>query len=518
MPLPAPALREQAQLEVRFAASFAGETEAAMRSLLAYPYGCIEQTMDRLIPFAVAPATARRLAGSRKADPIEEIAERLRAFPFERRTGIGFWPNARPDLFATTWAVLVLAASRAAGLELDESLVTDARKGLVELLSSRPERIPDDLAALAMFAVADSGGRVPQAWVARFPSESNLHSDFATAMAAMALAKLHPGAPSARAMLSTLSVRLREGTTTARAAATPGRTGLPRSSATTAQAAVLWAFARLWPDHPIVEKLTTSLLLDRQGAAWNSTFENALSILALSALGGLREGSVSASASMKVEDSPLLTATPLPLDGQPLLRDWRLGQILAPATRLQRDSSTIALQAGSETPVSFVVSLSYPSRDASGASNAGIAVATPYRTRFGVLGTREPVEAGEVVAIDLALTSDEEREHVAVTIPLPAGMEPFDLSLGHNAGLIAPNLAPLLQLDVAAEELHKDRISIFVRRLERGLPRRHTVYARAATPGTFLAPGAHAEAMYTPSVQGRAGVQKIEIVSPTVER
>ena len=514
LPLPGLAQRQQAELGVRFTASLAGEVEAAMQSLLAYPYGCSEQTSSRLIPFVVAPVRAQRLSRKPLTEQLERFSKRLREFHLSSQTGIGFWPAAKPDLFATTWTVLTLAAGRAAGLPLEETLLTDASAGLVAMMAAGPDKIPDDLAALAMFAAAEAGASVPSSWETHLASDQGRRSAFSLAMAAMARAKLHPGDPSVRQTLSELSLRLEEDATIARAAATARPSALPSQSATTAQAAVLWAFARLWPQHPVVAKLTTSLLSLRQGLAWDSTFENALALYALSALGVLRDPTAQGNISVAIEDSPLLAAGLLPSDGRPLLRTWTLGEPSAPRLPSDRDSAALTLHAGPDGAIFYTVFLSYVPADADGASNSGITVAAPLHSRFGVLGSHEPLAMGEVVAIDLSLQSEREREHVAVEIPLPAGVEPFDLELGHNASLIAPNLAALRQLDVAAEELHQDRILVFVRSLEPGLPRRYTVYARAALPGSYVLPGARAEAMYAPTVRGRAGVRALEITLP----
>ncbi|MGB8294930.1 MAG: hypothetical protein WCG85_05850 [Polyangia bacterium] len=147
-----------------------------------------------------------------------------------------------------------------------------------------------------------------------------------------------------------------------------------------------------------------------------------------------------------------------------------------------------------------------------------VCISTSYRSRYGVLGSDEPLAVGYVFAINLALQAEREDEHLVVEIPLPAGAEPFDLALGHGASVIAPNLTPLRQLDVGAEELYRDRILVFVRRLAPGLVRHYTVYARAAAPGSYVVPGAHAQAMYAPEVRGRAAGRRLQIVPEPAER
>jgi uncharacterized protein YfaS (alpha-2-macroglobulin family) len=184
-----------------------------------------------------------------------------------------------------------------------------------------------------------------------------------------------------------------------------------------------------------------------------------------------------------------------------------------------RDRTHLAVTLGAEgdATLSYQVSLSHVPANADQAANAGIAVSTPLRTRFGVLGDRASVAAGEIVAIDVSLQTQARREHVAVEIPLPAGLEPFALDLGQRANVLPTHLAPLRQVVVVSEEYHADRIRLFLRRLDPGLPRRYTVYAYAKVPGTFTMPGARAEALYTPTVRGRATTRRIRVTLPDEE-
>ena len=502
---------EQAELGLRLSASLAGETEAAVQELLGYPYGCIEQTMSRLVPLIAAPSTTERLTHRPRDEQLRLVMARLAQFNLENRVGVAFWPNGRPDLFATAWATLVLAEGRAAHLPIDQSLIADARAGLEHLLTEGqkgPRQVPDDVQALSMLALAEAGGTVPASWLDRFASGAAKEPTFDVAMAALALARSRPQDPAVRALLSTLALRLDEGQSSASVAGSETQGGLPSRSPTTVQAALLWAFARSWPDHPVVSKLTTSLLAQRSGLSWNSTFENAMALLALSSLGVLRDGPSLGNGAMEVNNVPLLPSAPLDATGRPLLRTWPLTSASFPDGR---DSTAITLHAGPEGAIFYTVYASYLPTDADSAADLGVRIATSYRSRYGVLGTDEPLAVGDVFAIDLALQAEREREHLVVEIPLPAGAEPFDLALGHGASVIAPNLAPLRQLDVGAEKLHRDRILVFVRRLAPGLVRHYTVYARAAAPGSYVVPGAHAQAMYAPEVRGRAAGRRIQI-------
>ena len=137
---------------------------------------------------------------------------------------------------------------------------------------------------------------------------------------------------------------------------------------------------------------------------------------------------------------------------------------------------------------------------------------------------------GSLVRVRLRITVPVQREFVALTDPLPAGLEAVDLSLrttgqlGPGAGASGPENAETEEDESGDsypwgwyygswdsgwwspfdhKELRDDRVVYFATELWAG----HytaTYVARATTPGTFMRPPAHAEEMYNPAVQGRS--------------
>jgi alpha-2-macroglobulin len=140
------------------------------------------------------------------------------------------------------------------------------------------------------------------------------------------------------------------------------------------------------------------------------------------------------------------------------------------------------------------------------------------------------VPEGSLVRVRLRITVPADRQFVALTDPLPAGLEAVDLSLRTTGELPGP--AAALPENERTEtddegwdeyrygwyygswdsgwwspfdhkELRDDRVVYVATVLWRG---RHTAtyVARATTPGTFMRPPAHAEEMYNPAVRGRS--------------
>jgi alpha-2-macroglobulin len=148
------------------------------------------------------------------------------------------------------------------------------------------------------------------------------------------------------------------------------------------------------------------------------------------------------------------------------------------------------------------------------------------------------VREGELVRVRLRVTVPSDREFVAVEDPIPAGLEPVDLSLA-TSGTLSPFTTPVSDAarERAEEEnnegqswqawlygrwengwwspwehraLHDDRVVYFARMLWAGSYSASYV-ARATTSGSFVRPPAHAEEMYNPAVQGRSDGGRFEV-------
>jgi alpha-2-macroglobulin len=123
--------------------------------------------------------------------------------------------------------------------------------------------------------------------------------------------------------------------------------------------------------------------------------------------------------------------------------------------------------------------------------------------------------AGDLVRVVARIATPQERNYLALEIPLPAGLEAVDTSLATTAA--AKETQETRQLDESEEaapeygfwspfnysEKRDDRVIYFSDHLPPGL---HVVsfVARATTPGKFVLKPAHAGEMYAPEVFGRS--------------
>ena len=140
----------------------------------------------------------------------------------------------------------------------------------------------------------------------------------------------------------------------------------------------------------------------------------------------------------------------------------------------------------------------------------GLEVATALRGVDDVVDHR--LQAGERYALDVTISTDAAQHHVAVEVPLPAGLEAIDRRLGSGVSTSVPRLPARWAPSLTHYELHPDRIQLFFDELPPGT-QSTTIYVLAATAGEYTMPAATAEAMYEPEIRARATSQRV-VVEP----
>jgi alpha-2-macroglobulin len=127
------------------------------------------------------------------------------------------------------------------------------------------------------------------------------------------------------------------------------------------------------------------------------------------------------------------------------------------------------------------------------------------------------IKAGAKVRVKLTLVAPTRRYHVALTDPLPAGLEALNPALAVTGSVpedrkVAPAnfgwwwIRPWFQ----HQNLRDERAEVFTSLLWEGVYS-YTYVARATTPGTFVVPPPRAEEMYHPETFGRGSTDRVVI-------
>jgi uncharacterized protein YfaS (alpha-2-macroglobulin family) len=121
------------------------------------------------------------------------------------------------------------------------------------------------------------------------------------------------------------------------------------------------------------------------------------------------------------------------------------------------------------------------------------------------------IKAGARVRVHITMMADNRRYHVALTDPLPAGLEIVNPALAVSGSAPQDPTSPDYRYGwwwwgtwYEHQNLRDYRAEAFTSLLWDGVYE-YTYIARATTPGTFIVPPAKAEEMYSPEVFGRSG-------------
>ena len=483
--------------------------------LLQSPYGGTEQRMALAsAEVALLPFTPLLDAGGLRDRLAQDVAAAVQAIRQATDDDglVAFWPRGRGSVWLTAEAYRFLVAAGRAGQPVDKAMLDRMATVLTAALRSdyprllTGEQYRERVAAL--LALADGGKasadytRELAARVLAMPSET-------VAQVALALSRLPDR--DARlmgsvmdALWSRVNLLSRGGRPVYAGLADIGGSALILPSETRSLADVLTAAATATPDDPRNGVLRTGLLGLAGGQGWGTTDATAAALRALAA-------------AWEAPAQPARVTLALPgaagagaLDrAQPLLQ---IHGTQPGAGRITAAPGTAVLASTDWTPAQ-------PGAQAQAAQNGLILTRTLYRVpASGPLARLDPgvdgvlrLQVGDVVEEVDELATPEDRAHVALRLPLAAGLEPLNPNLANAPAEAAPSAGPTLAPSYAS--FGDDEVLQVWLALPRGTATvRHRL--RATVPGSYTQPPATAEAIYQPGVSGSTGGMRI-VVSPS---
>lgn len=505
-----------ARLEIAVDPDGLAGIEEGLRDLVQYPYGCLEQTTSRLIPLVAARELTRSLRlPELEGDKLERYIRIAVAKVIRHQTpsgGFGLWPGSQPDAYLTAYALWGLKLARDAGYELDTAAVARATVYLRQQLVMEPTQGPRQSVmgelssrAFSLHVLALLGQPDPAATTALVAMADAL-PHFGQAFLAQALAAaVGPAHASVTALLG-------------RFKSTPRSQGVGELVKERPEADLEWYFSThvrtsaivtdallaLRPDDPRLPGLIRGLLAERRASgSWYTTQENLYALVALTRYAKARAGK-SATVLVKRGDVTLLSER---LAGDGLAR---LRQLDVPVDASDVTPVTVT---ASEGTAHYRVRTRYQ-RDSAHqpAENKGLEVRRVFvDPETGAV--LERAKEGQMVRVQLTLSSTTQQSHVALSDYLPAGLEPINARFA-----TVPNNLPQDDPDwyhrlwLTHRELGDERVDAFVDWLP-ARPGSFEYLTRATSVGTFVVPAATAEKMYDPDVNGRTALRNFEVVA-----
>ena len=493
----------------------------ALKGVWDYPYGCSEQLTTKIMSTFAAEDLQKRLGLSLPKDAHAKAEEAV-ATVLSRQDSTGaigwYGQSEQLDCRLTAYAAYGLSEAKKRGISVPEQALKQAVSAVRDGChghSAREKRVfeakhpgawidPDMVFAhdmLAMLGAADPGF-LSELYAGR--SDLNM-SDVALLAHAMKVAGM--GGEQVAVLRAMIETTLKPGADgTARRAADHTHW---YSDAETAH--VLRALIALDAEHPMLAPTVKLVMSQREHGSWRNTHATAWSLMALrDAAEALHLGETKARAEAFVGTSGLLDAlfdaghageARATLSMADLLKQDLTRGLTVRATGGRVYTAATLRYARKEMPLKPVESGIYLE------GRMGTLSRTPKP------GDKIPpfpaplstqLLAGDLVAIDIEVTSDEDIENAVVVAPIPAGLEAVRTDLNGEAGSV---LERRMGQSPSSYDDHEVR---WYTDLAAGL-HHFRVLARATTRGTYVVPPMRAESMYNPDVFGRTAGGKLEV-------
>jgi uncharacterized protein YfaS (alpha-2-macroglobulin family) len=509
---PESALPAHSRLEITVDRSGLAELAPGLRHLVRYPYGCLEQTLSRLIPLIQVDELARaldleELRGARLERFIKGGLEKV--VRHQQPDGhFSLWPGGTTYPHLTVFAVYGLLAARRAGIRVDESVI-DGGVAAIRRFVADPAKAAGGggeagTVAMAAYVLAEAGA-ADHGLLARLHENRRGLPTYGQGFLLLALAAADADAGLRGELERELLGRV-ERTGDRALVREQGDFRAWMGSDVRSTAIVLSALIRNGSEDRAVHRLAEGLReSQRPDGGWHSTQDNLYAIVALGDY-ARREAGGELAVSVRVGERVLAGRT---LTGHQVFAFSRGLDELTPG-RLELSASG---------PARYAVRLHLGLRDDRGrASERGFTVTREYldpdkeepKTAFAV---------GDLVRVRVKVEADGDRYWVAVEDPLPAGFEAVNTRLETSEAPLGPDgegnegdrtRYGYRRNDWSWTELRDDRVLAFA---DRFLPGEAVLeyMARALTPGTFTAAPARAEQMYQPEVFGRTAAAQVEV-------
>ncbi len=486
-----------------------------MTYLVEYPYGCTEQRIATasaglaLKPFL--PILQASGLGDRLSDNVRSTQRSINA-AIDEDGLVAFWPRAKGNVSLTAWAYRFLVSAEKGGETVDKTLLDRLSKVLkLALRSDYPRLLRDNELrerVEALTALAE-GGLVDEAYATELARRADAMPSLAVAEATYAVSKL-PGDDRRlqESLVDTLWSRVRilnrDGRPVYSGIAGESASPVILPSETRTLAAMVRATAVAASEDSRNAVLRDGLIRLGEGNGWGSTNANAAAIRALA------ETWRAANASVPVTLSRPSGSERVTLGGStPLVR------------RVSTEPQAQRVENNGGRPVVALVDTRYqpvePGYLAKPAANGFVL----SRTFFKVPGGGAPMErlavdndnavrlkVGEVVEESAELVNGEDRTHVAIRLPLAAGLEPLNPNLATAPAEAVPSAGPTLAPTYVA--FNDDHVLYAYEQLPKG-NYRFTFRARALIPGTFTSPPGEAETMYQAGIYGASAGARVVI-------
>ncbi len=504
-------LRDESELSVIVDRTGVGDLAPGLRSLVEYPYGCLEQTMSRFVPLVAAKDLANLLDDpSLKGTKANAFIKAGTAKVIRHQQGDGhwsLWPQSQTYPHLTAYAMWGLTIAQQSGEEVPGEVFDNGTRALTQWVTKTGVKPDGDGAVMAMGAyVMALRGKPDASLNARLYAVRSGLPKWGQAFLLRALKK----AKADPAQIADLTKIVEAGITVDGSKAlvreAPGKDPTYHyhymHSDIRASAMTLAALLEVDPQNKHIDKLALGLKAARNKAGdWVSTQETLWSLVALSDY-GKRVSDGETTAVIKVGGKILSSKK---------LKGAEIATVKLALDKLSGDKVELAVDGGAN----INVRVREARVDALAPISNGFTLKRAYIDAKG--NPASSFKAGDMVTVRIEVATTTEQQWVALVDPIPAGFEVINPKLA--AGGTSKDSQPTTTDPWARrwgfvtwdhQELRDDRVQWFADRMSGG-SYQMTYQARATIDGTFSAMPATVEAMYQPDVRARTAREVINV-------
>lgn len=515
--MPLNTVHEATALTVRLSPSLALGVVDGLDTLIDYPYGCVEQTMSRVLPTAVAAQAFATLGveNPRAAELPTIVNQGLqKLYGFQHSDGSwGWFYDDDGGLYLTSYVLFGLTATEQAGFTVDPAVIERGFTYIDDHLGQATD-VGTKAYALYVKAVAGRGDLAAAQALLGQLAEMDTAMQAALALALQRGGDLAGAGQVAQHILATVT----ESPTTAFWALPQDEWAWShwRTMASTEKntALALRALTAIAPESPLLPKVVRWLMQQRRGAAWSNTQATAFAVLGLADY-AVTQGELQAAYNytvtlngVAVQQGAVVPGTMKPLPPLVLTGDaLRTG-----------DNTLVISRSAAAAPLYYTALLErqryYDAFAPTASADQGLALTRTYRLLEGTPRSDGAYDLGDLVEVTLQVTSQSRMSYLLVEDPIPAGFEVVNERLNavsYGADSYSSEWRFFwMDWGYNRKNIRDDRVEFFVTDL---WPGTHTLtyQMRATTAGTFGVLSAQAYPMYNDAIWGRSATTQLQV-------
>lgn len=495
--------QEKSKVTLSLAPTIIGTLPTAMKYLIDYPYGCVEQTTSRFVPAVIAKVNSGLFIEALADKDINDIIQKGVSKLTSQQQGDGgwtWWFSGKSDSFITAYVVEYLLQAKQVGIKVDDSLLKRAQNYLEQekyydsKLQQEKTFGNEDIVAKT-YALTLLGAKDK---VKKLTNFENLSPDILS-LAVMANYLNGDNNPQTNGLARLVGMAQSQGDGVFWEAG--NKVNFGSRDASTALA--IRAIVLVGGDRNMAVKGARYLTRVRKFDYWSNTYATAQVVRALVELS--KTGS---------ESTPNYNYT-VSLDGTQIVQGavtdstQTIKDITIPTSKIKKDGSSLSILKTGEGQIysTLIIDEFHTDRNAP-AVNHGLSVKREY---INEKGEEYSLGVGDVAIVRITVGGLKANENYGViNDELPSGLVPINQSFKNEQYGQDPYNYYYYSFDVTDREITENGEVLSLYQISSG-ERTYTYKARVVVEGTFIVPPVTASLMYAPEIYGRSDVQTIKV-------